>query len=104
MTNLVVRKLDDAAKRRLKARASRNGRSVEAEVRAIIEEATEDEGLRGGRMDNLSLGEFMDVNFKGIGLTEDEWGRFNNAISDMNSYRSTVDFDADQYEESVSDK
>lgn len=104
MADLNLRKLNDAAKARLEARASRNGRSVEAEARAIIEEATEEEGSRGGRMDNLSLAEFMQANFKDIGLTDDEWLRFNVAISDLNSYRSTVDFDADEYEESVSDK
>jgi plasmid stability protein len=104
MAELIVRKLDDAIKAKLEARASRSGRSAEAEACAIIEEATEEEGLRGGRLDNLSLAEFMQVNFKDIGLTDDEWLRFNAAISDMNSYRSTVDFDADEYEESVSDK
>jgi plasmid stability protein len=99
-----LRKLDKAARARLEARASRDGRSVEAEACAIIEEATEEEGTRGGKMDNLSLAEFMQANFKDIGLTDDEWVRFNIAISDLNSYTSTVDFDADEYEETVSDK
>ena len=39
MAQLIVRKLDDDAKERLKARAKRNGRSLEAEARAILEEA-----------------------------------------------------------------
>ena len=104
MADLKLRKLDEAAKARLEARASRNGRSMEAEACAIIEEATEDEGARGGRMDNLSLAEFMQANFKDIGLTDEEWGRFNVAISDLSSYSSTVDFDAHEYEEFVSDK
>jgi hypothetical protein len=55
-------------------------------------------------MDNLSLAEFMQANFKGIGLTDEELSRFNVAISDMNSYVTSVDFDAGEYEESVSDK
>jgi plasmid stability protein len=104
VAELIVRKLNDTAKARLEARASRSGRSVEAEACAIIEEATEEEGTRGGKMDNLSLAEFMKANFKDIGLTDDEWGRFNVAISNLNSYASTVDFDAGEYEESVSDK
>ena len=41
--------------------------SVEAEARAIIEDATEGEASRGGRMDNQSLGEFMHATFKDIG-------------------------------------
>jgi antitoxin FitA len=104
MAELIVRKLDDAIKARLEARASRNGRSVEAEARAIIEEATEGEFLRGGRMDNQSLAEFMQATFKDIALTDEEWQRFNVGISEMNSYMSSVDFDANEYEESTSDQ
>jgi plasmid stability protein len=104
MAQLIVRKLDDAVKERLEARATRNGRSVEAEACAIIEEATEGEALRGGRMDNQSLGEFMQGTFKDIGLTDDEWQRFNIGVSEMNSETSFPDFEADEYEESTSDK
>lgn len=104
MSQLIVRKLDDAAKERLETRAARNGRSVEAEARAIIEEATEGEALRGGRTDNLSLGEFMQTTFKNIALTDDEWRRFNIGVSEMNSETSFPDFEADEYEESTSDK
>lgn len=104
MSQLIVHKLDDAAKERLEARAARNGRSVEAEARAIIEEATEGEALRGGRADNLSLGEFMQATFKNIALTDDEWRRFNIGVSEMNSETSFPDFEADEYEESTSDK
>jgi plasmid stability protein len=38
MANLVVRNLDDALVRKLKQRASHNGRSAEAEHRAILED------------------------------------------------------------------
>ncbi len=37
MAQLIVRKLDDDVKERLKARAKRHGRSLEAEARAILE-------------------------------------------------------------------
>lgn len=40
MASLTVRKLDDAVKARLRARAAGAGRSVEEEVRAILREAT----------------------------------------------------------------
>ena len=36
MAQLTVRKLDDDAKQRLETRAARNGRSLEAEARAIL--------------------------------------------------------------------
>jgi plasmid stability protein len=104
MSQLIVRKLDEAVKERLEARATRNGRSVEAEARAIIEEATEGEASRGDRMDNQSLGEFMHATFKDIGLTDDEWRRFNIGVSEMNLETSFPDFEADEYEESNSDK
>ena len=104
MAEVIIRKLDGAAKKRLEARANRNGRSVEAEACAIIEGATENETTRGDPGDNQSFGEFMDVTFKGIGLTDDEWRRFNIGISEINSETSFPDFEADEYEESTSDK
>lgn len=39
MASIVVRNLDDDVKRRLRMRAARHGRSMEAEVRAILEES-----------------------------------------------------------------
>ena len=46
MAQLLVRQLDDDAKERLKARAERNGRSLEAEAREILEAAAEHERTR----------------------------------------------------------
>jgi antitoxin FitA len=39
MAALSIRSLDESVKRRLKSRAARHGRSMEAEARAIITEA-----------------------------------------------------------------
>lgn len=39
MAALSIRNLDDDVKRRLQRRAARNGRSMEAEVRSILEDA-----------------------------------------------------------------
>jgi plasmid stability protein len=39
MTTLTVRGLDDDTRARLRVRAARNGRSMEAEVRAILRDA-----------------------------------------------------------------
>jgi plasmid stability protein len=43
MAQLIVRNLDEAVKRRLKWRASRDGRSMEEEVRHILRDAVRDE-------------------------------------------------------------
>ena len=42
MAALSIRDLDDSVKARLQIRAARNGRSMEAEVRAILSEAVAD--------------------------------------------------------------
>ena len=42
MVALSIRNLDDGVARRLRVRAARNGRSVEAEVRSILEAAVRD--------------------------------------------------------------
>jgi plasmid stability protein len=43
MAAITVRNLDDHVKHRLRARAAKHGRSMEAEVRAILVEAVSDE-------------------------------------------------------------
>ena len=47
MAALSIRNLDDEVKHRLHARAARHGRSMEAEIRAILEEAVREPELRG---------------------------------------------------------
>ncbi|MBK8457852.1 MAG: Arc family DNA-binding protein [Phyllobacteriaceae bacterium] len=44
MAQLVVRRIDESVKSRLAERAARHGRSVEAEVRAILQDAVKNEG------------------------------------------------------------
>ena len=43
MAQLIVRKLDETVKRKLKRRAVANGRSLEEEVRQILRDAVKDE-------------------------------------------------------------
>jgi len=54
MSTLTIRKVDEDVKRRLQVRAARNGRSMEAEVRAILDEAVADSAG-----DDVSLGAVM---------------------------------------------
>jgi plasmid stability protein len=46
MAQLVVRKIEDEVKDKLRRRAKRHGRSVEEEVREILRDATKREGRR----------------------------------------------------------
>lgn len=46
MAALSIRDLDDSVKEKLRLRAARNGRSMEAEIRAILTSAVVDEAPR----------------------------------------------------------
>ena len=72
MAQLLVRKLDDDAKERLEARAGRNGRSLEAEARAILEEAARGEGSEASDEDERRASAISDARdgSEGIGLTD----------------------------------
>ena len=113
MAQLIVPELDDAVEERLKARARRHGRSLEAEARAILEEAAGEGGFQEGegatsllRGEGKGLGDLMYEHFKDRGLTDEELVRFNAGIAEINS-RSAMgipDFEADEFEETPPDK
>ena len=65
MAQVIVRKLEDAVKRKLQRRAARNGRSMEEEVRDILRNAVKDEGRP-----ERGLGTEIAEMFRGIGLEE----------------------------------
>ena len=71
MAQLLIRKLDEDAKERLRARAKKHGRSLEAEARAILEEATTG-AARDRRSTKRASGTRIAERFKGIGFTEEE--------------------------------
>jgi antitoxin FitA len=48
MAAVSVRNLDEEVKRRLRIRAARHGRSMESEIRAILEEAVSEPERSGG--------------------------------------------------------
>jgi plasmid stability protein len=110
MTQLIVPDLDDTARGRLESRARRHGRSVEAEARAILEDAAREELLEQAfreegtpllGAEEKGFGDLMYERFKDIGLTEDEFRRFNTGIAEANSLweMGLPDFEADEYEE-----
>jgi antitoxin FitA len=64
MATLTIRGLDEETKTRLRVRAARHGRSMEAEVRAILEDALPSELPSGG------LGSRIHARFAAIGGME----------------------------------
>jgi plasmid stability protein len=66
MAQFVVRQLEESVKARLKRRAERNGRSMEAEVREILRIAASEEGRPVAR-----LGSRIAERFRGGGLAGD---------------------------------
>jgi len=96
MAQLIVRRLDDDVKERLKARAEKHGRSLEAEVRAILESAAKERISRGRpRKKEKGFGTLMQERFKDVGLTEAEWKLFNEGIEEIRrgSLIKPLDFD-----------
>ncbi|MGH8336199.1 MAG: FitA-like ribbon-helix-helix domain-containing protein [Gammaproteobacteria bacterium] len=66
MAQLVVRNLEDDVKMRLRRRASRNGHSMEEEVRTILRDAVKTEATR-----SIPLGSRISARFAAIGLDHD---------------------------------
>ena len=67
MAQLLIRRLDDDVKERLRRRALRHGQSMEAEVRDILRDALKPEGPP-----QTGLGSRIAARFKHIGLREGE--------------------------------
>lgn len=64
MATLTVRGLDDETKARLRVSAARHGRSMEAEVRSILEDALPSQQASGG------LGSRIHARFAAVGGVE----------------------------------
>lgn len=69
MATLTVRNLPDEIHRGLRVRAAHRGRSTEAEVRAILEEAIRPEG-------RVRLGSLLAEVGRQAALTDEEWAVF----------------------------
>jgi antitoxin FitA len=68
MAQLLIRKLEDDVKTRLKVRAARHGHSLEEEARRILEAAA----LTDKPAPDMGLGSRIAKRFAGIGLKEGE--------------------------------
>ena len=69
MAMLTVRRLPDEVHRALRLRAARSGRSTEAEVRAILENAVKPEG-------RIKLGSLLATIGRQVELTDEEFEAF----------------------------
>ncbi len=85
MSQLIVRNLDPMLKERLKGRARRHGRSMEAEARLILQDA-----LRPGvRRPNLGLGDRVVSLFRRAGLSANE------SLDTLGGFETRSPFDDD---------
>lgn len=85
MAQLIVRNLEDGVKERLRARAKRNKRSLEAEAREILTQAAEKE--HGERSAATGFGTRASARFKGIGFSRKELEIFNRAVDEARKQR-----------------
>ena len=66
MAQVIVRKLEETVKRKLKQRAARHGHSMEQEIRDILRDAVKEEDTSTG-----GLGTAISSLFKKVGLEKD---------------------------------
>jgi len=64
MAQLVVRDLESDVKARLKSRAARHGRSLEAEVRDILRDAVKDDDAKIGGLGTRAASRFARFHLK----------------------------------------
>lgn len=88
MASLVVRRLDETVKDRLKERAKSRGHSLEAEVREILEEAAgkqTDAEEPDNAIPEKGFGTLMHERASRVGLTKRERQRFEDGIREFNA-------------------
>jgi antitoxin FitA len=87
MAQILVRNLSEEAKERLKQRAARRGRSLEAEARDVLEMGSfEPAEPRVLPSKNESFGAQMSKRFGARGLTPKEYGRFELAEGELRDH------------------
>ena len=69
MSTMIIKSIPDKVHAVLRARAKRHNRSLDAEVRAILEEATRPEA-------RLKMGDALAAMSRGIGLNNEDFALF----------------------------
>jgi hypothetical protein len=87
MAQILVRRVDEDVKERLRARAKKHGRSLEAEARTILEEAAKGQPTkdRPVRKKEKGFGTLMHERFKHTGFTDEEYSEFERHLAEMRS-------------------
>jgi antitoxin FitA len=95
MADILVRRLDEGVKQRLKERALRHGQSLEQEIRNILEAAAVPEPGTPADPDQ-GVGSMMQARAAKTGFTKNERDRFELGIRQINSKSDMriPDFDA----------
>ena len=84
MAQLVVRNLPDDVKERLKRRAERHGRSLEAEVRDILEHVPDrpDESTATTTAPGAAWVNDFTEKMRAIGLSQEDWEEFDRSLQE----------------------
>ena len=82
MGQILVRDITDGAKERLRERAKLHGRSLEAEVRAILEEASQ---MQTAVEPRFGLGSELLALFSDTEMTPVEWEEFDRSLEQSRS-------------------
>jgi antitoxin FitA len=90
MAQLIVRNLDDGVKEKLKAQATLNGRSLEAEVRDVLATAMAELPPVVQKSKEKSFGELMHERFSKSGFTDEEHAQFEAAIAELRTIKVRV--------------
>ena len=80
MAALSIRNLDEQVKERLRVRAAQHGRSMEAEIRAVLTEATREPDVEAGLFGTL-MSRFADLGGVELDLPE-RTGTVRDVVSD----------------------
>jgi plasmid stability protein len=93
MASITIRNLDDDLKQKLKARASENGRSMEQEVRSILTDVLEPNGVHALKESTVSYGRPRSIHDQ-IDYSEEEVEHYRKIAKEKGFYasiRSIVD-------------
>lgn len=95
MAQLVVRNLPDSVKERLKLRARRHGRSLEAEVRSVLEAAASAPLETFGPPPGEGLGSWLAREMSKYKVSRKDWEEFERSLRESRRSWSTrpVEFD-----------
>ena len=92
MGQILVRGITDDAKERLRARAQRHGRTLEAEVRLILEAAAISPPTAEVK---LGFGTALQARMNEIGITQEDWEEFDKSLREARKEFTMREIDFD---------